>query len=186
MGVREAKLEAPRARLDLPDGQEEWIIPVRKNWFILLFLPVWLTGWAAGEIAALWQIASRFDAFLAIWLTFWTIAGLLVIATLSWQIRRREIIRLEGDRLIHGCRGLGWDRDIAYRITEMSGLVADRGPAFWERFYVQTQILGFGRMGTIKFHYGARTIRMAASIDEAEARTIVAWLVRRLPASVVA
>ena len=186
MGVREAKLEAPRARLEIPEGREEWTIPVRKNWIVLIFLPLWLMGWAAGEIAAAWQIVTKFDAFLAVWLTIWSVGGLFAIATLAWQLRGREIIRIEEDRPIHGCRGFGWNRDVAYQVSEISGLAADRGPSFWERYYTQTPIIGFGRMGTVKFHYGARTIRMATSVDEAEGRTIVAWLARRLPASATA
>jgi hypothetical protein len=183
MGVTEAKLEAPRARIEVPEGHAEWVIPVGKNWFFILFLPIWLAGWAAGEMAVAWQIATHFAPFLAIWLVFWTAAGLVVMATLAWQFRGREIIRIDGDRLIHGCRGFGWKRDIAYRLSEIRGLAADRGPAFWERYYAQTPIITFGRMGTIKFHYGSRTIRMGASIYEAEARTIVEWLAQRLPAT---
>ena len=186
MGAREAKLEAPRARIQIPDGQEEWTIPVRKNWFVLILLPFWLLAWTVGALAAIQQIAASFDAFLAIWLTFWTLGALFAAATLAWQLRGREIIRIEDGRLIHGCRGFGWNRDVAYRVNEIRGLAADRGPALWERYYMQTPIISFGRMGTVKFNYGARTVRMAASIDEVEGQAIVAWLKPRLPATAIA
>jgi hypothetical protein len=42
--------------------------------------------------------------------------------------------------------------------------------------------LTFGRSGVIKFDYGARTIRVAQGLDEAEGRRIVDQLKDWLPA----
>ena len=42
---------------------------------------------------------------------------------------------------------------------------------------------GMTQSGSIKFDYGAKTIRAAGSVDEAEGRMILDWLRPKLPAS---
>ena len=77
---------APRFQYEVtPDGARA-TIPARRNWFFLLFMSLWLVGWAFGELGAAHQLVSNDSAgleakaFLIVWLAFWTFGGAAVLA----------------------------------------------------------------------------------------------------------
>jgi len=185
MAIKDVAVPAPRSRIVVEAGIEQVIIPVRRNWFVLLFLPVWLTLWTLGGIAAIYALFTQFEVFLVVWLCGWALGWIVAAGTLAWQLVGRETIRVEAGRLIHSCRAPLWNRELAYNVSEIRGLSGDRGPSVFENFHIPSPLITFGRMGAVKFHYGSRTIRMAASIDEAEGQQIADWLALRLPASAV-
>ena len=57
-------------------------IPTKKNWFLLVFITVWLCGWTIGWLSATGALTfsggTGIDAFLAVWLTLWTIGGFFI------------------------------------------------------------------------------------------------------------
>jgi hypothetical protein len=95
-------------------------IPARKNWIVLIFLGVWLTGWLCGELFALGVLLSSvggllaqlfgfsvdfidFDSdgtgvfvmvFMLVWLAIWTYGGYSAVRTFLWQVAGKEIIEV--------------------------------------------------------------------------------------------
>ena len=165
-----------------PDGAGARIrIPARKFVFAMLFLPVWLTGWTAGGIAAIYQVLTNFSAFLVLWLTFWAVAWVVAASTLAWMAFGSETLRVAGDDLEVAHHLFGWSRRKIYRGQEVRRLrVAAQAP--WPfRFQWHMPLLMGDRMGAVKFDYGARTIHVAGGLDEAEGRAVVERLAARLP-----
>lgn len=163
-------------------------IPARRNWFTVLFLGFWLTGWAAGEIivggmlvrgvlAMLRGQAPDFGVgagmlFMLIWLAFWTFGGAFALVTWLWNLAGKETVLIDGEALTiyKTVLGLGPAKryDAAYvdrlRVAEESG--DSQGP--WS--------------GGLAFDYGGKTVRFGAGLTPAEARDVLARIADRFPA----
>ena len=84
----------------VPEGMEI-TIPVKRNWFILLFLSFWLCGWLFGEIFVPTQFlhaGTTVGLFMLAWLGMWTIFGLFAIYAWLWQLNGKEIITITSHR----------------------------------------------------------------------------------------
>ena len=158
-------------------------IPAKKNWFMLLFMLVWLTGWTLGEVSGVinvWTAVSRGQTggFMVFWLLGWTIAGTYMLLGVLWQIAGQEIIQIvDGSFEIRYAIGdLGTAK--RYALTDIKSLrVSPAAPlSIWNSRRNQSL---FGEPGTLAFDYGSRTIRFGRSVDEAEAKQIVASLQTR-------
>jgi hypothetical protein len=168
---------------ELVDGVEQVRIPLRRNWFVLLFLCFWICGWTVGGIAAIYQVAANFDWFLLFWLGGWALGWLFAAATIASQLAGSEVIRVVGGNLeiSTGVGALRWRR--LYRGASIRYLASsDPNPLGWAWTHSQAPF-GKRRQGAIKFDYGAQTIYAATAAEEAEGRTIVEWLRPKLPAS---
>lgn len=183
MAIKQVAVSHGRARIVQTGIAEEIVIPARRNWFALSFLPIWLTLWTIGGIMAIYALFTAFELFLVVWLCGWALGWLYAASTIAWQLFGKETIRVEAGQLIHACHAPLWNRELVYNVAEIRGLSSDRGPSIFEGRHLQTPFLTYGRIGVIKFHYGAKTIHMAASLDEAEGRQLVDWLAARLPLS---
>lgn len=183
MAIKQVAVPDGRARIIHTGLTEEIVIPARRNWFALSFLPIWLALWSLGGIVAVYALFTEFQLFLLVWLCGWALGWLYAASTIAWQLFGEETIRVEAGKLIHSCRAPLWNRELAYDVAQIRGLSPDRGPSFFEGAQFPTPLLTYGRIGVIKFHYGAKTIHMASSLDEAEGRQLVDWLAARLPLS---
>lgn len=171
-----------RHRVEVVDGIEQLRIPMRRQWFVILFLPIWLTGWAFGEVSAAGQLTQSFDLFIAAWLIGWTIAGLFAATTLIAQLFGTQTLRVV-QRDLEVRMGVGpLRRTWRYRgdaiehlmaWTPETGLYGMRG--------MQRPLWLRPRTGAVKFDYGAESIFLAPELDEPEGRVVVDWLARRLP-----
>ena len=155
----------------------EVVIPVRRNPFVLLFLPVWLTFWGFGWGTAVREIVSTDrgggpDAFLVVWLLFWTVGGVFAAASWLWTAVGREVVGIHGGvlwiRLEMG--GLGHTRE--YDLTQVHNLRATARPP-WPFGEGGGLPLGPWRAGGLAFDYGSKTIRFGGGIEEAEAAMVV-------------
>jgi hypothetical protein len=84
--------QAPRFTADAtPEGLRVTLPPARSVPG-MLFLAVWLTGWAFGEVQVTQQLLSPADGapqlFLVAWLIGWTVGGAFALATLIWLAAR--------------------------------------------------------------------------------------------------
>ncbi|MCP4429278.1 MAG: hypothetical protein GY803_32745 [Chloroflexi bacterium] len=156
-------------------------IPSRKQWFQLPFLIFWLMGWTFGELAALNDIAQRglngSGLFLLVWVTFWTIGGAMALLTLLWILLGREMIIMDGRlTLTHRREILGVGRSKNYDLSLIQDLrtvtLSLPRPRQWP---------GWQNYGVIAFDYGAKTIRIGNSLDEAEAKQIIRVLGKYMP-----
>lgn len=169
-----------RHRVEIVDGHEQLTVPLKRNWFVMLFLPVWLCGWVFGEVAAIFQLSQGFQAFVALWLCAWTIGGAFAFGMWIGQFGSERLRVVNRD--LEVSVGVGrLRRTWLYRGKAIENLVA-RTP--------ETDLFAMGRAqrpfwmrprtGAVKFDYGADSIFLASGVDKPEGRVIVDWLARRL------
>lgn len=180
MAARYEAPKPPRFELEMVNGVEQIRIPAVRNWFVMLFLPVWLTAWAFGWVMAARQLLDQVDPFLIVWLTFWTVGGLYALAILLWQFIGAEIIRVSHGDLEISYRSPGFNKTWLYRGQEIDDLSPAGSPDFFHRYYGSLPHMTAKRWGAVKFTHGARTIHIAAGLDEAEGALIVEWLRKHL------
>lgn len=163
------------------------VIPARRHFFVILFLLAWLGGWSFGEVSAIRDLSQSGNetpsAFLAFWLTGWTLGGIVAMGTVLWQLAGREIITANSLELSHRVEIFGVGRTRTFRAPDVKSL---RATEFVSNFSNQRawlpSFIGSG-YGPVAFDYGARTIRVAPSLEEAEAKMLVQKLAAWLPHS---
>jgi hypothetical protein len=158
------------------------VIPPRRRLLLTLFLCAWLVGWAIGEVAAARELLlGRAPPFLIVWLAAWTAGGSLVIAIVAWGLGGHEIVSIGATGLTVRREAFGIGRTWEYDPAQIRHMRV--APAPFDPFDLRSsfRLWGIGG-GTIAFDYGARTYRLGAGVDEAEAAAIVEALRERLPA----
>lgn len=180
--------ESSRVQLThTPEGLQA-AVPAQRSVLALLFLLVWLGAWCFGEMQAIGQLFDPGDktpsAFLALWLAGWTAAGLGAVGTLVWQFAGRELLTVNASSLAHRIEMLGLGVTRTYDAASIKALRAtpDGGGSFARQQAWMPPFFGPPR-GALAFDYGSRTIRLLASMDEAEAKALVPQLAARLPAA---
>ena len=78
------------------EGIEQLRIPMRRNWFVLLFVGFWIVMWTFGGIVAIVQVIQHFELFLIVWLAMWALGWCFAAVTIATQIAGSEIIRVVG------------------------------------------------------------------------------------------
>lgn len=156
-------------------------IPSHKHWFVFIFLPLWLTGWAFGEITVIHQLLTKdFNTFLLVWLTGWTFGGGFAILMLLWQIAGKEIIEVSGQSIIltKTIFNLGFPKEYSagyIKDLRISIVIANDNNQ-WGRNNGYNYYTGNSKLA---FDYGAKTIRFGNGIDEAEAKYILNIILQR-------
>ena len=196
-------IEPTSARHTVEDRGDVLVItvPSRKQWFSTAFLSFWLVGWALGEIVvgsillkglldllfgkpdlpgASGVAISGIGLFLLAWFAVWTMGGVLAISTFFWQIVGREVIEVRYDsisvrRQMFGL-GLARRQYLAESIRELRVSLPPYSRNR-QRLTIPWSVDG----GWIAFDYGAKTVRFAGEVDEAEAKQIVAEVQRHYP-----
>src|SRR3954467_14967458 len=71
-------------------------IKTRKNMPLLIFLPIWLTGWTVGGVAAITAVLSGNDetGFLIIWLCGWFVGEISALSTWLWNAFGQEVVSI--------------------------------------------------------------------------------------------
>ncbi len=187
----------PRARIEHTAEGLTVTAPAYSGWALLVFSTVWLAGWGAAEVfltVHLWrEIASggaeaqfgplvpreRGLLLLGAFLLCWTLAGLLTMRTWFYALARREVIRVDSQSLTRSWGPLPFPRPIRYAAAHISNL----RPAAMRLTPCGTWDLGVfaGTYGSIAFDYRAKTVYFAPGVDEAEAKQIVAAILKRFP-----
>jgi hypothetical protein len=170
----------PRAQIVDEVSRLRVTIPVRRNWFVVVFLPLWLIGWGVGEVSVLTKVLNDPPTggegpFVLVWLVMWNIIGPVFTAFWLWNIAGKEIVALDDEFLTvrYALGPVGWTRRFDRRevvdLRMSPPATADfRSLSWWPGG------------GMIAFDYGARTYRFASGLDEAEAKQVAADLRRRL------
>lgn len=180
MARRYEEARAPRFIIERGLRGEQIRVPARRNIFALLFLPFWLFFWTIGGIFAIGEFARTGEAFLALWLCGWAVGWLAAAGVIAWMLCGAELLRVTGGDLEIGESLFGWARTRLYRGGEVRGLTGNSTP-FFAQFQFALPFVMRPRSGSVKFHYGARTIYAAQGLDEAEGQMIVTHLLRQLP-----
>lgn len=170
------KVQPPSRRSVVRDepGVFEVSIPARANITGAVFMIAWLGGWAVGEVTAIAALMSGKSGggvwFLAFWLVGWTVGGGFAIRTVLQMVGGREVLRLAEGHLCVKREVLGLGRLREYDLAHVSNLrvaPADSSPLSGSRSFPGMQ------PGIITFDFGASTVHVGQSIDEAEAHQIV-------------
>lgn len=152
----------------------------------MLFLLAWLGGWTIGETNVAGQLLSAGDktptAFLSFWLVGWTLGGLFALGTVLWQLAGREVVTATSSALLYRIEVFGVGISRSYGASYIKNLRATE-PSIsptWNQRRMLPPLFGPGN-GLIAFDYGARTIRIGSSLEEAEAKSLVDSLIQHLP-----
>ena len=156
----------------------EIVIPSKKNIFLILFLAVWLAGWAFGEFTVPTEFFkgnpnSGSIIFTSVWLVFWTIGGGFAIYTWLWNVAGKEIITINSLTLSTKKDLFGYGRVKEYEMSSVTNMRVSPQPFNPFDFSSGLMFWGIGG-GVIAFDYGAKTYRFGSGIDEAEANQILA------------
>jgi len=152
-------------------------IPSKKNWFIIIFMIVWMGPWVAGETSVIREIFRSetivfANAFQLFWLAGWTFGGIMVIFSILRLLIGKERIIIERGIMTIKKSIFGIGRKRSYEIKSIKNL--DINTTSDERNSKKNYRRSIRiKVGTIKFDYGMKTIRFANDIDEAEAKMII-------------
>ena len=120
----------------------------------------------------------RVDLFLLFWLIGWTIAGIAVFGFLAWMIAGKEVITLTSEALIieKGVFKLGKSKH--YLLSDVKNLRLN--PSYVTGFFgfLNPEHL-FWPQSRLAFDFGMKTVKFAASIDEAEASSLLEMFKQR-------
>jgi hypothetical protein len=158
-------------------------IAAAKNWFLLFFLPVWLTGWTYGGIMAILQLARTahrgIEWFLVVWLAGWFWGECLALYVLLWLLFGREIVMIEGGSLSYRRDVFGLGRNRIFPLSDISNLRA----AGLYGASARSDRWAFPGLspGVIAFEYKGKTFRFGPELEEPEAHELVEALRAHLP-----
>jgi hypothetical protein len=143
---------------------------------IVAFLAVWLVGWAFGEISAVRNLlrggVNALDAFMGVWLVAWTIGGGVTLYLWLWMLKGQEHLLLRADALVVKRKLWEIGRTREYDLQHIKNLRVAPRTGYPYEWSSGLPLWGIGG-GSVAFDYGSQTVRVAASVDEAEAREII-------------
>ena len=185
---------------DSPEGLQI-VIPAPRIWPVVVFLGLWLAGWATGEIFALRQVLSPAPVpakvFLAVWLAFWTFGGTAALSICLWMLIGHERVSLRPDALTIQREAFGLGPTRSYELDRVRNLHAQPMPPLSEiavkgdaqalggkqtvpaeQVTMALRAVGSGGPG-ISFTYASRPVRFGVALDPVEARMVVTQLQAR-------
>jgi len=162
----------------------EVIIPPRKNAFVSRFLTLWLLAWLYGEIVIIDRIINRpvaaADAFIVFWICAWTFGGLLAVLLQLWNMKGREIIKIDDNELWRSREYVWFARSRHYQLRHIRNMRPTEIDLSRPDINQGTEFWGLSG-GTISFDYGESIQKIALGIDEADAREIIGAIKARYP-----
>ena len=163
-------------------------IPVKRNWFVVLFLGAWLGGWFMGEIFALGALlgialtgsalkAGPASPFIFFWLAAWTVGGFFAFRFFLWNLFGKEIVTLGQGELKIEKKGVPFSKSKSYDLKEAKNFrVVDEPNNSGFGTFQKRDFSGLNNGGIIRFDYGMQTVKFGGGIDEAEANFILSKL----------
>jgi hypothetical protein len=179
----------PRYKLEQTPVGIRAVMPARWNLLLIIILALWLVGWTWGQFTVISLLSNpNFKTprtFLIVWVLGWTIGGAMALLGILWQLFGKEILAVEDGTLTHRIDILGFGRSRVYSVNRITQLhTVDHSPNMFRSRYAWAPPLLGTDIGPIVFDYGARTIHLAQSLDEAEARMLIAELLKYMPNAV--
>ncbi|MCB8943230.1 MAG: hypothetical protein H6658_05700 [Ardenticatenaceae bacterium] len=161
----------------------EIIIPVDKNWLLIISLSISLILWVSAEVVTLGALIFMFDPSLPerinqpsiggslITLIIWTIGGCLGLYVLLWQLIGKEKITVNHGGLTIRREIFGFSRPKEYLANHITGLRVSTDRHNLPDWVRLLNLWGI-ESGILAFDYGAKTFRFGNGIGEAEAKQI--------------
>jgi len=152
-------------------------IPVKKNWPVLIFMVIWIGGWAMGELFAIRELLSSdtpfvANIFLLFWLAGWTMGGGLAFNMILRQLVGKELISVGREFLTIKRSTLGLGRRRKYEIGSIKNieLIPGKNKALPGRMG-KINVPGTTG-GKIKFNYGKKTVYFARDLNGEETKAV--------------
>jgi hypothetical protein len=160
----------------------EIIVPVKKNWFLVIFMCFWLCGWFFGEASALGEIYGSVhkgmaNGFIMFWFCGWTFGGFFALSVLWWNFAGKEIITVSQGVLTIVKKGT-LAKDKSYDLNEVKNFRAIEEASNDFGFGSRSSLSPFNSAGkgTIKFDYGMETVKFGDQLYQAEAEYLLGRL----------
>jgi hypothetical protein len=160
---------------------ERLVMPMRRSWkavgMALLGFGFWL-----GERLLHFKHsldALEFTDYATLGLIGFVLVHLLLNVLTS--LIAREVLRVEGQDLVHGWTMLGLKRETRYRLDKISGLESNSATIAEEAKELLSPFRDFGKKGVVKFDYRGEARGIGAALDEAHGQQVVNWIARRIP-----
>lgn len=180
-----AKTQPSVSRVLITDTSKDLriVIPCGRSLFVICFLGFWICCWAVAEIMVPAQFLnsdapSESMSLMVAWLAVWTVGGVVAIYAWLWQVMGKEMVIVHGQTFTtrRDIGGFGFDKE--YNLVQLRNLRTE--PVVFSPLNASAalQLWGIGG-GVIAFDYGARTYRLGAGIDEAEANQAVTAIKKR-------
>ena len=174
----------PRFQVDEDQNGYQIRIPMRRNWFMVAFLLLWLGGWTFGELSVIDTLLKGKAhggpvLFLLFWLGGWTLGGAWALYTAASMLIGREIVVVNGPELAVKTQVGSWTRSKEFDLATVQNLRVSVATYNNGRF--SPQVPWLGNVGNVAFDYGAKTYRFGTGLEEAEAQAIVDALQQRCP-----
>ena len=171
-------VETPENRITIRETLDGLGIynPARRNIFAILFLTLWLGGWAFGEYFALGEILRGGNIvaslFMLAWVSVWTLGGLGAGAVLLWNLFGSERLFVTGGMFVHS-RGFGpFQRKRVHPLAEVGDFTLDTR---------SSPANGAIQFGTVGYRAGAVRRSFGIGMTRAEAEASLAAIRRALP-----
>ncbi|MBX3531011.1 MAG: hypothetical protein KF849_10410 [Rhizobiaceae bacterium] len=155
-------------------------VPSVKQIFAIVFILLWLGGWAAGEWFALYEIYrngfSISSAFLIFWVTIWTIGGMGAAFGVLWQLFGSERLFITAGAVVSDW-GFG-----PFRFKKVWG------PGEATKFRKGEATMRKGRLVSgrgIAYEAGGAMRTFGSSLTDDEVRFVLAAIARHLPGAVL-
>lgn len=172
--------QSRRSRYTVEDSLSSlrFAIKGRRNWPVVIFLGIWLLGWAAGEVTVTVILLGQLPDlsgdgwFLLFWLTFWTVGGALALRTWLRALAGREIVEVDALTLSVKQSVLGIGRRKEYAAPYVDSLRV-------EPYHSSSSAVPPGHC--LAFDYGEDTVRFGTTLNKADAEEILALIRSRFP-----
>jgi len=161
-------------------------MPSRKILPFILVFGIWSLFWLSMEIGLIAAIftPSKYNilsvSLFIIWFIFWNLLGAFLLYNLFWQLIGKEEIRITSQSITISQVILGYKRSKEYLAEHMKEFGIARATMHELMFRREGFPIG-SNLGMISFDYGARTFKFAGSIEEAEAKQIIAEIQQKFP-----
>ncbi len=164
-----------------------------RHWFIVFFLAFFLILVVIGELAFSAIIITNRNhpdwfsiGFMIVIMIGWAVGGGFMIYQLAWQISGKEVVEVTVENITISRVALGFRSQKEYSATHVKELRASSSnmnlnhPMFWWAYYSYYPLF-HTMIGSLAFDYGAKTFRFGMSVDEAEAKQIIAEIQQKFP-----
>lgn len=167
------------------------MIPTRKRIFLIVFLSIWLAGFAfmgcgIFGISLANSQGSIMDFFIGdadtlFGIPFWTVISGVFFLILLWQVRGHEVVTINKE-------GINLRKEVFSKVGWSNYYSREYMKDFRIAPYIPA-LFGWGRSlhhyglagGFLAFDYGAKTIHFGAGVDEAEAKQIYQEIINHYP-----
>jgi hypothetical protein len=151
-------------------------IASKKNWSMLLILPLWLAGWTFGGFMALKVILHPKPEtpvlFFCIWMVGWAAGEAWALYMFLWTAFGKEVVTAGDGNLVLRKDILGYGRSRVFPISQVQNLRASGLFGSLQGWSGMMRLYGFSG-GVIAFDVQNATQRFGIQLDENEAQEII-------------